>query len=137
MGLLDAMAGQVLGSLTHSAGDRHSGLVDAIGGLLTNAQAGGLQGLIRAFQREGLGGVMDSWIGTGNNQPISPDQLQSVLGAEQIQAIARQLGVSPQETSGHLAELLPQIIDRLTPGGAVPAGGMLGGLLDALKRGIR
>jgi uncharacterized protein YidB (DUF937 family) len=129
MGLLDGLAGQLLG-----AGDaRHAGLLQAIGGLI-HQQPGGLAGLIDAFERGGLGNVAASWIGTGANLPISADQLQSVLGSSQIESIARSLGFTPQEATGHLAELLPQVIDRLTPQGALPEAGALGGLLAALRR---
>ncbi|MES2938815.1 MAG: YidB family protein [Pseudomonadota bacterium] len=133
MGLFDSLAGQVLGSMSGAgAGGDHSSLVDAIGGLLGN-QPGGLSGLVSAFEQQGLGGVIGSWIGTGQNQSITAEQLQSVLGSEQVQAIAQKLGFSPDAVSGHLAQLLPQVIDRLTPDGAVPAPDALGGLLDMFK----
>jgi len=74
-----------------------------------------------------------SWVSTGQNLPISAEQLQSVLGNEQVQAIAQKLGFTPQEVSAHLAELLPQVIDKLTPDGNVPQGGSLAGLLGGLK----
>lgn len=132
MGLLDAMAGQVLGALAGNGQDgQHAAMIDAIGGLL--GQHGGLSGLVDAFERQGLGGVIGSWVGTGQNQAITADQLQSVLGSEQVAAIAQQLGLSPGQLSAHLAELLPQVVDKLTPGGVVPEGGALGGLLGMLK----
>ena len=133
MGLLDSIAGQVLGSLSNSGDGRHAGLLEAIGGLVNNPQSGGLQGLITAFEQNGLGGVIASWVGTGQNLPISAEQLQSVLGNEQVEALAQKLGFTPQEVSGHLAELLPQVVDKLTPEGTVPEGGALGGLLGMLK----
>jgi uncharacterized protein YidB (DUF937 family) len=133
MGLLDSIAGQVLGSLATSGDDRHSGLVDAIGAML-GSHPGGLSGLVAVFEQQGLGNLIGSWIGTGQNQSISTQQLQAVLGSGQIEAIARQLGFSPQEAAGHLSELLPQIVDRLTPHGALPTtGDPLGGLLGALR----
>lgn len=133
MGLLDSITGQVVGALSNAGGGgQHSLLIDAIGGLLTS-QPGGLSGLVAAFEQQGLGGVIGSWIGTGQNHSITPEQLQAVLGSEQIQAIAQRLGFSPQEVSGHLAQLLPQVVDQLTPGGSVPEGGEFGGLLGSLK----
>jgi len=132
MSLLDSLAGQVLGSLSSSSGNPHAGLIGVIESMVNNPQTGGLSGLITAFEQKGLGGVAASWVGTGQNLPISADQLQSVLGSEQVQAIAQKLGLSPQEISGHLAELLPQVIDKLTPGGSVPQGGEIGALLGAL-----
>jgi len=132
MGLFDSLAGQVLGSLSGSSASQHAGLVGAIESLVNNPETGGLSGLVATFEQKGFGGVVASWVSTGQNLPISAEQLQSVLGNEQVQAIAQRLGISPQEVSGHLAELLPQVIDKLTPGGSVPQGGELGALLGAL-----
>ncbi|MBC3883842.1 YidB family protein [Undibacterium griseum] len=144
MGLFDSIAGQVLGSLTQTAqagGEQHAGLLEAVGGLINNPQTGGLTGLISAFEEKGLGGLVASWVGTGENLPISAEQLQSVLGNEQVQEIAQKLGFSPEQLSGHLTQLLPQVIDHLTPGGVVPeggvAGGVLGNVLGLLQGGAR
>lgn len=141
MGLLDSIAGQVLGSMAGGGrGQPSSALMDVIGGLLAGQQAGGagggLGGLISAFEKNGLGDVMASWIGTGQNKAISADQLQSVLGNEQIAAIAQSLGFSPQEASGQLAQFLPQVIDQLTPSGKVPNTDALGGLLGSVLKGL-
>lgn len=125
MGLLDSITGQVLGSLTQGGEGGHAGLIAVLGGMLNNPQTGGLAGLISAFERNGLGDVVASWVGTGQNLPVSADQLQSVLGSEQIQAIAQQLGFNPQQLLGHLTELLPQMVDGLTPGGVVPDAGSM------------
>ncbi|MDP4299691.1 YidB family protein [Leptothrix discophora] len=145
MGLFDAVAGQLLGAVTNAAGDAGgalggdapSGLLEAVGGLLNNPETGGLQGLISSFESQGLGGVVQSWVGTGENLPISPEQIQSVLGNGQLQGIAQSLGLSPEAISGHLASLLPQLVDRLTPTGQVPDAlpdmSALGGLLGMLK----
>lgn len=132
MGLLDGLAGQVLGSLSKSSGGGQGGVVEAISGLIAN-HPGGLGGLVSEFERGGLGGVVASWVGTGANLPISPDQLQSVLGSEKLQSIAAALGISHQEASSQMAELLPQIVDKLTPAGAVPDQSALGSLLGALR----
>ena len=99
---------------------------------MNNPETGGLSGLITTFEQKGFGGVIATWVSTGQNLPISAEQLQSVLGSEQVQAMAQKLGFSPQEVSGHLAELLPQVIDKLTPSGSVPQSGDLGALLVAL-----
>jgi len=138
MGLLDALAGQVLGSLSQAGDERHDSLIEAIGGMLGDSRGGGGFGaLVQAFEKQGLGDVVASWISTGRNLPISAEQLQSVLGNDQLASIARSSGFSPQEASGHLSELLPQVIDRLTPNGQAPAGGSLAsilGMLDGMKR---
>lgn len=136
MGLFDSIAGQVAGALSGQGGAQGSGLLQLLMGLINNPQTGGLQGLVAAFQDKGLGDLVSSWIGTGQNLPISPEQLQSVLGSGQIGQIAQQLGLSSQEVSGQLSALLPQVIDGITPNGQVPEGdamqnalGMLSGLL--------
>ena len=132
MGLLDSIANQVLGSLASSGDGRHAAVVNAIGGLIQSQ--GGLESLVNNFHQKGLGSVVASWVGTGQNLPISAEQVQSVLGNEQVQAMAQKLGFSPQEMSGHLAEMLPQVIDKLTPNGAIPQGGGLGALMGLLNR---
>ena len=93
-------------------------LLESIGGLLSNS--GGLNGLVENFKQKGLGDVVSSWISTGKNLPISAEQIQSVLGHSQVQQIAEKLGVSTQDASNHIAEYLPQIIDKITPGGSLP-----------------
>ena len=133
MGLLDGLAGQVLGSLSNSSGAAHGGLVEAIGNLI-NQHPGGLAGLVGEFERGGLGAVAASWVGTGANLPITPEQLQSVLGSQQLQSVGASLGFTPEQVSSHLAELLPQVIDKLTPNGSLPSQGGLGSLLGSLGR---
>ena len=133
MGLLDGLAGQVLGSLSGSSNVAHGGFVEAIGGLI-NQHPGGLAGLLAEFERGGLGAVAASWVGTGANIPLTPSQLQSVLGSEQLQSIAASLGFTPEQVSSHLAELLPQVVDKLTPNGSLPEQGTLGSLLGSIGR---
>lgn len=120
MGLFDSIANQVLGSLINSDDKRHSGLLEALGGLVNNPQGGGLHGLVDAFGRHGLGEVVSSWVGTGKNLPISAVQIQQVLGSEQVRVLAEKLGFSPEELSGQMAEMLPRIIDGMTPEGRLP-----------------
>jgi uncharacterized protein YidB (DUF937 family) len=139
MGLFDSIAGQVVGAL--SQGNQgtdapHSGLMDIVSSLINNPQTGGLQGLIATFEQNGLGGVVASWVGTGQNLPISGDQLQALLGNEQVQAMAAKLGISPQDISGQLAHLLPQVVDKLTPTGAVPQGAGMEDALSGLLKGF-
>jgi uncharacterized protein YidB (DUF937 family) len=116
-----------------SGGSHPEGMLEAVTTMLNDPRIGGLQGLVTTFQQGGMGGVIATWIGTGQNQPISADQLQSVLGNEHLQAIASQLGLNPQEVAGHLAQLLPQVVDKLTPNGAIPdSDGGLGAALGGL-----
>ncbi len=141
MGLLDSLVGQVAGSLLGGNNAQAGGLMGVVTQLLTDPQHGGLQGLVSMFEQQGLGQVVASWVGTGQNLPVSADQLASVLGNDKVQAMAQQLGLNPQELSSQLAHLLPQVVDHLTPQGQLPSGGALqpdalqgalGGLLGKL-----
>lgn len=131
MGLLDSIVGQVAGSLQDSvpAGQVHPGLLDVVSSLMT--QGGGLQGLINQFEAQGLGNVVSSWIGTGQNLAITPEQVQSVLGDSHIADVAAKLGLQPQDVANQLAGLLPHAVDSVTPAGAVPQGNLLAEALNA------
>ncbi|MFM9900645.1 MAG: YidB family protein [Polaromonas sp.] len=159
MGLLDSVLGAVMNqqggqSAGHTGAAGMGGLGGLIGlvagnpqllqivtGMLSNGGAeGGLGGLIGKFQQAGLGDAMSSWIGGGPNQHVSPDQMTSALGEGTISQIAAQLGLSQGEAAGQLSQLLPEVINHLTPTGQAPEGGlgnsgdlmgMLGGLLQA------
>ena len=136
MSLFDSVIGAVTGQI-----QQQGGLASVLGGLLANnGELGGMSGLAEKFGQAGLGDMLQSWIGTGANQSISPDQISNVLGSDAIGSIASKLGIDPAMASGQLAQMLPGLIDQLTPGGAVPEGGlgnsgdlmgMLGGLLKA------
>jgi uncharacterized protein YidB (DUF937 family) len=133
MGLLDGLAGQVLNSFGGSSSAGNANIVEVIGGLIAQ-HPGGLAGLVQSFENGGLGSVVASWVGTGQNLPISADQLQSVLGDERLASIAAALGLSPQEASGHVAQALPQVVDQLTPNGGLPDTSSLDKLLGSLGR---
>jgi uncharacterized protein YidB (DUF937 family) len=133
MGLLDSLAGEMLGPLSGVNDERHNGLMEAIGGLITNQGSDGLADLVGLFEQKGFGDVVASWVHQGPNLPISARELESVLGTEQIQGIAHKLGLPPEEVSAQMAELLPQVVDKLTPTGTVPEWGALGGLLGTLE----
>lgn len=135
MGLFDA-ARDILGGMQEQQGDSKAALLNSVIGMLAgSAQNGGLQGMIGAFQQAGLGEVVGSWIGKGENLPISADQLMQVLGNGQIAELAEKAGISEDSAAGQLAGLLPGIIDKLTPHGEVPTEGLgdlgdIGGLLS-------
>ncbi len=130
MGLLDSMVGALAGG--QSGGN--NALLETVLQLINNPQTGGLAGLVRSFQQGGLGEIVNSWVSTGANLPISPEQIQRVLGNSSLQGLAAQLGVSPEQASGSLADLLPQVVDQLTPNGQVPQGGdLMAQGLDLLK----
>jgi uncharacterized protein YidB (DUF937 family) len=119
MGILDSVVGMM--SDQTSGASSSSVLAQQISAMLTsNAAGGGLGGLMQSFDRAGLGHVMSSWIGTGQNLPISPDQLTQILGHGKIAEIAGSLGLQPDQVAGQLSQLLPHLIDRITPNGKVP-----------------
>jgi uncharacterized protein YidB (DUF937 family) len=98
------------------------GLGDLLGQVLGGAggSGGGLGGLLEQLQRTGFREQADSWVSRGANRPISPDAMSQVFGKDGLEAIARQAGLSPDEASHGLSELLPEVVDRMTPDGAVP-----------------
>jgi len=108
MGVLDSILGAVSGK-TDASGDANS-LVGVLGGLLN--QSGGLQGLANKFSQSGCGGAFSSWVGMGENQSISSDQIQKCLGSDQVKALAAKMGIDPDQASNLL-------VDKLTPTGKV------------------
>lgn len=115
MGLFDSILGAASGKNAQSG--EANPLIAVLGGLL--AQSGGLQGLANKFSQSGQGNAFKSWVGMGENQPVSNDQIQNVLGSEQVNAIATRMGVDPAIVSTFLAEYLPKIVDKLTPAGKI------------------
>ena len=118
MGLLDSILGAASGK-TDATGEANP-LMGIISGLL--AQSGGLQGLASKFAQSGQGNAFQSWVGMGENQPVSSGQVQSAIGSDQISAIASRMGVDPAMASNFLAEYLPKIVDKLTPAGKIDPG---------------
>jgi uncharacterized protein YidB (DUF937 family) len=114
MGLLDDMEGKALQSMARS-----NPTMAAVMQLINN-HPGGISGLLQQFHDRGLGGIASSWVGTGANQSISAEQIQSVLQNEHIQAFAAKAGVSSDQAGSMIAQYLPMIIDKLTPNGQVP-----------------
>lgn len=102
------------------------GLGGGLGGLLAGGAAGGLLGsglndLLGRFTQSGHGDVANSWIGTGANHAISPDQLQQALGPDTVSSLAQQAGLSDVDVLDGLSHDLPDAIDQLTPDGQIPA----------------
>lgn len=158
MGLLDS----VLGSVLNNSNGRpdQAGAAGGLGGLIgmlasnpqliqivtgmlaNNGGQGGLGGLVSKFEEAGLGDAIQSWIGGGPNQPVSGDQVTSALGAGTVSDIAARLGVDPGDAANQLSQMLPGLINHLTPEGQAPAQGlgngedlmgMLGGLLQQAR----
>ena len=116
MGLFDDLENKAASSmLGGSSNPLATGLLQII-----NNQPGGLPGLLQSFHEKGLGGLAASWVGTGQNLPISADQLQHVLGSDQVTQLAAKAGISPDTAGAALTQLLPGLVDRLTPNGQMP-----------------
>ena len=121
MGLLD----QVVGAMAGGQSGGNNALLETVMRMISDPQSGGLQGLIQSFQQGGLGDIVNSWVSTGQNLPISAEQIQSVLGDSALGGLVSQLGMNSEQASGSLASMLPQLIDSMTPNGQVPQGGDL------------
>jgi len=147
-GGLDDLLGGLLGG---SGGGGAGGLQDVLGGLLGGGSAGGgigtkaggmsmgalaaalaplvlklpkgggLQKLMQNAQANGLTSEADSWVGTGENQQVSADQMKSVVGHDAVQQVAQQAGISEDEAAGVLAHVVPQVVNGLTPNGQLPS----------------
>ncbi len=134
MGLLDSLLGAAGGD------GQNGGGAELIAALLQQFGGGqGLAGLVQQFQQGGLGELVQSWVGTGQNLPISPEQIAQVLGNGQLAQLAQQFGLQPEQMAAQLSDQLPGMVDRLTPQGQLPelGGGMdelLGSLSGLLKR---
>ena len=133
MGMLDGLLQQVTSSIGGAAGQQ-TGLTGSLLQMLTS-NPGGLQGLIQTMEQQGLGHLAQSWVGTGANLPISPQQIEGLLGNAQLQAFASQHGLNLQDVASHLAQILPAAVDHMTPNGQLPQAGGLGGLLQGFLPG--
>jgi uncharacterized protein YidB (DUF937 family) len=116
MGLLDGLENQALGNVL---GGSNNPLASGILQMIQN-QPGGLQGMVQSFHDNGLGGLVSSWISTGPNPPITSDQVHQVLGSDQVKALAAKAGISPDAAGAAIAQILPGLVDKLTPNGSVP-----------------
>jgi uncharacterized protein YidB (DUF937 family) len=114
---------------------QQNNLLESVAGLLCHPQIGGIAGLAALFQNQGLGHIISGWIGNGPNPPVSPDQLQKVLGSERIGEIANKLGMDQNQAASRLAAVLPHAVDHLTPDGSLPPEGTQScqSILTALK----
>ncbi|MEJ8644924.1 YidB family protein [Streptomyces sp. MS1.HAVA.3] len=121
-----ARAGAAVGQRPRRAARRAHGGGGGGGG----AQAGGggannpLGGLMDMLAKSGLVEQAQSWVGTGENQPVSAEQIKEALPADTLQKVAEQTGVSPEQAADQIAQTLPQAVDKLTPTGEVPSGSL-------------
>ena len=108
MGLLDGLIGGAIGA----------GMVTVVNELIE--KHGGIQGLVNQFEQQGLGATVRSWVGTGANQAISPDQVHQAIGPDTMKELAAKFGMSGDELAKKLSSVLPQAVDHMTPGGKLP-----------------
>jgi uncharacterized protein YidB (DUF937 family) len=108
MGLFDGLLGGIVGA----------GMVSVVSEIIE--KHGGLQGVVSQFERNGLGGTVKSWVGTGPNEPISPDEVNRALGPDLLQQLSAKTGLSVQDLSQKLSQVLPQAVDGMTPSGSIP-----------------
>jgi uncharacterized protein YidB (DUF937 family) len=140
MSLFDQLKGQLDGILAaETAGaegakspahDPHV-MLDSVVALIT--QHGGLSGLLEKLKASGLGDVVASWVGTGDNRPVAPDQLAAAVGTDTISQIAAKLGTTKEHAISLLSKYLPLVINQLTPNGKVEEGGLLEKGLNFIK----
>jgi uncharacterized protein YidB (DUF937 family) len=126
MGILDAVLGVIKNQVANNAapaatvGSADHNLLESVIGMITDPQSGGLSGLVEKIAAGGLADQVASWVGKGENLPISAEQLQAVLGSSFVQGLAEKFGINTADVAGSLSSLLPQVIDKLTPDGQVP-----------------
>ena len=134
MGLLDDVVNTAGGGQTQS-NPQSNQMIGHVLEMIKN-HPGGVSGLVESFKQQGLGGVVSSWIGTGQNQPVSGDQVQAVLGSSQVAALAAKIGISPDQAKAALSQILPQVIDKLSPQGQLPQGNLLEEAMGMLKNKV-
>jgi uncharacterized protein YidB (DUF937 family) len=105
MGLLDGLLGGAVGAE----------MVTVVNGLIE--KHGGVQGIVAQLEQQGLGNTVRSWVGTGANQPITADQIHQAFGSDTVKQLAAKIGMTPEDLASKLSQVLPQAIDKLTPGG--------------------
>ena len=126
------MVQDMLGGILGGQGGPKAALLKGLVGMLSGGQGGGLAGTLSKFQQAGLGQKAQSWIGTGPNDPLEPHEVERALGEDEVAQLADQAGVSRDEVSEHLATLIPETVNHLTPSGEVPDQAGLQQLLQGL-----
>jgi len=123
MGLMDQL-GQAVGGMLGGQGGQNP-LLQAVASLLgKDSGIGGLTGLVQAFQKNGLGEIVNSWVSTGQNLPVTPNQIEQGLGSDLLSQLAGKAGLSSGAASSQLSGILPDLVDKLTPNGKIEAGGL-------------
>jgi uncharacterized protein YidB (DUF937 family) len=138
--MFDEILQGVLGGDQTATRNQSAGLLEGLMDMLGDDRAGGLQGFANQLQGQGLGDVVSSWIGTGQNRAISPDQIVAALGRARVDALSQRAGIPAALGAGAIAAVIPALIDKLTPDGRVPERSALGtigkGILAAAAAGL-
>jgi uncharacterized protein YidB (DUF937 family) len=130
MGLFaEVMAATGIGGSSQTP--QHASALGAIMEYINSPQVGGVSGLQKMFQEKGLGEVVASWVGNGQNLPISAEQLQGALHSDALQQVAQKAGLDPSQLTSMMSQLLPHVVDKLTPNGQAPDTGALQQMLKA------
>ncbi|TNH06399.1 YidB family protein [Testudinibacter sp. TR-2022] len=130
--MLDKILGSVVSSVLGGEAGKQGQAMAVINALLSSQ--GGIQGILAKFQQGGLDDLLQSWLGTGENKSISPTQVEDVFGKQELQQAAQQAGIQDEtQASDLLSQFLPQIVDKLSPNGAIDNN--LSG--DLLSKGIQ
>ncbi len=122
MNILNSLLGAVSNEIANTNGDSGSidnTLVSSVFGLINAQQTGGLMGLVEKMAASGLNEQVNSWVSTGQNLPVTGNQIQAALGSSVVQELATKIGIDNNEVANNLARLLPLIIDQLTPDGQI------------------
>lgn len=107
MGLFDGIVGGAVGA----------GVATVLNSFIQ--EQGGIRGIVAQFEKQGLGATVRSWVGAGENHPITAEQVNRAIGYEKLQQLGTKLGLSPDQVAAKLSEYLPQAIDKATPRGTV------------------
>ena len=134
MGLLDDVLG-IAGMGNAAQSQQHAGDLSMMLNYINSPEVGGIAGLQRMFQEKGLGNIISSWISTGQNLPISADQLQNVLQGGTLQNMASKSGMDLSQLTSVFSQLMPHAVDKMTPNGQVPDSQALSQMMKGLAAG--
>lgn len=137
MGLLDTLVTSAVSSaLGGNANTMTGNLVKGVVGMLTSGSGNGINDLVGKLTQSGLGDIAASWVGKGENQSISPSQLIEALGKDKVDELAQEAGIPPEKGAEVLSEVLPNVVNEMTPDGEVPEEHKLGTLSKIILGGL-
>lgn len=136
MSLFTEIVRHFTGSDPDSAKRQSRSFAESLLDLLQDENTGGIEGLRNQAQRQGLGDIVSSWIGTGQNRPITPDEVSQILGRERVEALSQRAGIPASQGASVLSQFLPELLDKLTPEGRVPEKSEMSTLSKAILGGL-